>query len=273
MSNYNIDMSKVENEDPLTKRLRKIKHKIAVLSGKGGVGKSTVAANLALALAKKYPGKVGIMDIDITGPNIPLILGKEDARFTVLEGNTAIPVEGPLGLKIVSMAFLLQTRDTPVIWRGPLKNKAIEQFVTDFEWGELEYLIVDMPPGTGDETLTLMQKVPLDGVVIVTTPQEISVLDTSKSIQMVKKMDISVLGVIENMAGFICPSCKAKHYLFGKDGGKTLAKKAEVNFLGEIPIRLEIREKEDQGITEPFEEFLEVVDNIEKVIIEKQAKK
>lgn len=272
MSNYKIDMSKIENVDPLTSRLRKIKHKIAILSGKGGVGKSTVAANLALALAKKYPGKVGIMDIDITGPNIPLILGRQDARFTVTEGNIAIPVEGPLGLKIVSMAFLLQSRDTPVIWRGPLKTKAIEQFVTDFEWGELDYLIVDMPPGTGDETLTLMQKVPLDGVVIVTTPQEISILDTSKSIQMAKKMDIPVLGVIENMAGFICPSCETKHYIFGKDGGKALAKKAEVNFLGEIPIKLEIREKEDQGITEPFEAFLEVAENIEKAVQEKKKK-
>ncbi|MHA1450367.1 MAG: Mrp/NBP35 family ATP-binding protein, partial [Candidatus Hodarchaeales archaeon] len=188
--------------------LNKVKHVYAVLSGKGGVGKSTVAANLALAFSKKYPGKVGIIDSDIHGPNIPKILGLEGKMFEMAgENKKAAPVEGPNGLKVVSMAFLLTSPDTPVIWRGPLKMGVIKQFLTDFEWGEIDYMFVDLPPGTGDEPLSVMQLIPnIDGVILVTTPQEVAILDCTKAATMCRKMNVPLAGIVENMSEFICPS-------------------------------------------------------------------
>ena len=178
-----------------------IKHKIMVLSGKGGVGKSTVATGLALSLAREGK-KVGLMDIDITGPNVPKMLGLDNAELNVEEGQIH-PAEGPAGVKVISMAFLLEDPDKPVIWRGPIKLGAIQQFIGDVAWGELDALIIDFPPGTGDEPLTVSQSLPgIDGVVIVTTPQEVALLDSRKSINFAKTISVPVLGVVENMSGY-----------------------------------------------------------------------
>lgn len=247
--------------------IKNIKHKIVVLSGKGGVGKSTVAANLALAFAKIYPeGKVGIADLDFSGPNIPKILGLEEKRVEkVEETDKLLPVIGPMGIKVISMAFFLENQSSPVVWRGPLKIKAIQQFLTDFEWGDLEVLIFDMPPGTGDEAISVMQMVPdMDGIVIVTTPQAISVLDTAKSLVMSRKMERPVLGIIENMASFICPSCNTKHDLFGAGGGLKMSLEFDTELLGQIPFDPSIRSEEDKGISEAFDYFIPIVEKIQK---------
>ncbi len=185
----------------ISKMDEQIKHKIMVLSGKGGVGKSTVATGLALSLARQGK-KVGLMDIDITGPNVPKMLGLEDADLNVEDGQIH-PADGPNGLKVISMAFLLEDPDKPVIWRGPIKLGAIQQFIGDVAWGELDALIIDFPPGTSDEPLTVSQSLPgIDGVVIVTTPQEVALLDSRKSINFAKTISVPVLGVVENMSGY-----------------------------------------------------------------------
>ena len=185
----------------ISKMDENIKHKIMVLSGKGGVGKSTVATGLALSLARQGK-KVGLMDIDITGPNVPKMLGLEQADLNVEEGQIH-PADGPSGLKVISMAFLLEDPDKPVIWRGPIKLGAIQQFIGDVAWGELDTLIIDFPPGTSDEPLTVSQSLPgIDGVVIVTTPQEVALLDSRKSINFAKTISVPVLGVVENMRGY-----------------------------------------------------------------------
>ena len=185
----------------ISKMDENINHKIMVLSGKGGVGKSTVATGLALSLARQGK-KVGLMDIDITGPNVPKMLGLEQADLNVEEGQIH-PADGPSGLKVISMAFLLEDPDKPVIWRGPIKLGAIQQFIGDVAWGELDTLIIDFPPGTSDEPLTVSQSLPgIDGVVIVTTPQEVALLDSRKSINFAKTISVPVLGVVENMRGY-----------------------------------------------------------------------
>jgi len=185
----------------ITQMDEQIKHKVMVLSGKGGVGKSTVATGLALSLARQGK-KVGLMDIDITGPNVPKMLGLENADLNVEEGQIH-PAVGPHGLKVISMAFLLEDPDKPVIWRGPIKLGAIQQFIGDVAWGELDALVIDFPPGTSDEPLTVSQNLPgIDGVVIVTTPQEVALLDSRKSINFAKTISVPVLGVVENMSGY-----------------------------------------------------------------------
>ncbi|MFW9777696.1 MAG: Mrp/NBP35 family ATP-binding protein [Candidatus Heimdallarchaeota archaeon] len=260
-----------EDEQEISFQSQKIKRKIVVLSGKGGVGKSTVATNLALAFAKKFgKGKVGIIDLDLSGPNIPKMLGIEDKKVQaavkspVETGKELLePVEGPLGLKVVSMGFFLETRSTPVVWRGPIKIKALRQFMDDFDWGDLEMLIFDMPPGTGDEALSVMQLLPeMDGVVIVTTPQEVALLDTGKSLTMSREMQRPVIGIVENMATFRCPDCGTQHPIFGEGGGQRLAKEFNTDLLGQIPLDPVIRVKEDQGISKPFDYFVPIVDRI-----------
>ena len=260
-----------ETKKKLEKQLGQVKRKIMVMSGKGGVGKSTVAANLALALAKKFNAQkkgssVGLIDADIHGPNIPQILGLD--RLAVEETpNGFLPQKGPLGLRVMSMAFFLESKDTPVVWRGPMKMKALEQFLSDFYWGELEAMVIDLPPGTGDEPLSIMQLIPnISGVVIVTTPQEISLLDTGKALGMARLMKTPVLGVIENMSEFVCPDCGSHHAIFGTGGGQRLADKFNVKFLGKVPFNPVIREKEDKGITEAFSEFLTISEELVNVI-------
>ena len=250
-------------QDEIADAMKDIKMKIVVLSGKGGVGKSTVASNLSLALTKKFPGKVGIVDLDFSGPNIAKMLGVEGKRVEAADENKFLPVIGPKGIKIVSMAFFLETTSTPVVWRSPIKNKALRQFLTDVDWGPLDVLIFDMPPGTGDEAISIMQMLPdLDGVVIVTTPQQVSVLDTGKSLVMSEKMNQKVLGIIENMSTFKCPSCETEHTIFGEGGGVSMAKEFNTVLLGQIPLDPSIREKEDKGLSESFEYFNPIVDKI-----------
>ena len=196
-----VAYSQMKRKMAMEKLSSSIKHKIMVMSGKGGVGKSTISTGLALSLANEG-NKVGIMDIDITGPNVPKMFGLQAHRLHVDEGRIH-PAEGPFGVKVISMAFLLEDEDTPVVWRGPIKLGAIQQFIGDVEWGDLDYLIIDFPPGTSDEPLTVAQSLQnIDGIVIVTTPQEIALLDSRKSINFAKSLKMKVLGVVENMSGY-----------------------------------------------------------------------
>lgn len=222
-----------------------IKNIIAVSSGKGGVGKSTVAVNLAAALAADG-ARVGLMDADVYGPNVPLMLGAADKQPAV-SGNKLVPIEAA-GIKLISMA-LLAPADKPMILRGPMLHGVVRQFLSDVEWGELDYLIVDMPPGTGDVQLSLAQLVPLAGAVLVTTPQAVSVADVRRALKMFDTVAVPVLGVIENMSYFVPPDMPEKRYhIFGEGGGRALADEYAVPFLGEVPLGLEVREAGDSGI-------------------------
>jgi ATP-binding protein involved in chromosome partitioning len=220
-----------------------VRNTVAVASGKGGVGKSTVAVNLALALAREG-ASVGLLDADVYGPNVPLMMG-----------STAHPIQGaddkivPIdahGIKLMSMGFFIDA-DSPVIWRGPMLTKLLTQFMYDVNWGELDYLIMDMPPGTGDIQLTTAQSVPLTGAVMVSTPQDVALLDASKALMMFKKLNVPVLGLVENMSTFVCPHCGNPTDLFGHGGAQAAAAKYAVPFLGEIPLHLRIREGGDNG--------------------------
>jgi ATP-binding protein involved in chromosome partitioning len=218
----------------LQARLCRINHKIVVLSGKGGVGKSTVAVNLATALALNGL-LVGLLDVDIHGPSVPTMLGLENETLKGTEGELH-PVEFG-GLKVMSIGFLLKNPDDAIIWRGPMKMGVIKQFLTDVNWGDLDYLIVDAPPGTGDEPLSLCQLIqPLDGAVIVTTPQRVAAIDVRKSISFCQQVHVPVLGVIENMSGFVCPKCGEVTQIFPEGGGKKIAADMKVPFLGAIPL-------------------------------------
>ncbi len=221
-----------------------VRHTIAVASGKGGVGKSTVAVNLAVALAETG-ASVGLLDADIYGPSIPIMMGLRTARPAV-RGGKLQPLER-FGLRMMSVGFIAG-EDTPVIWRGPLVGKLVTQFLSDVDWGELDYLVVDLPPGTGDAQLTLTQVAPLAGAVIVTTPQDVALEDVRRGIRMFETVNVPVLGIVENMAYFICPSCQARHEIFHHGGGAAAARTFEVPFLGEIPIDLAIREGGDRGV-------------------------
>ena len=238
-------MEQTEKTD-LRKNIINVKHKILIMSNKGGVGKSTVAVNLALVLARKAM-RVGLLDIDIHGPCIPKMLGLEEMPL-VGDGKKIQPVTYTTNLKVVSMAFLIGDKESPVIWRGPLKMKAIQQFLDDVEWGMLDFLIIDSPPGTGDEPLSIAQLVKdIDGVIIVTTPQEVALLDSRKAVNFAKKLNMPVLGIIENMSGFICPHCGKRTDLFKTGGGERAAKQMGVPFLGRIPIEPEIVLSGDEG--------------------------
>ncbi len=214
--------------------MARIKHKIVVMSGKGGVGKSTVAVNMALTLAAEG-NKVGVMDVDIHGPDVAKLLGVEDARLQTT-GEMIVPVPVNENLTAISMAFLLEDRDTPIIWRGPLKMCAIKQFLGEVAWGDLDYLIIDLPPGTGDEPLSVAQLLP-DGAwaVIVTTPQDLALLDSRKAIRFAEQLKMNIAGVVENMAGLKCPHCGEMIELFKMGGGEAAAKEMGVNFLGRVP--------------------------------------
>lgn len=220
-----------------------VKNIIAVGAGKGGVGKTTVAVNLAIALSQ-CGGRVAMIDGDIYGPNVPLMLGINTQLTT--DGNKIVPAE-QYGIKLVSMAFLTGD-DAPVIWRGPMLHGVIQQFFREVQWENIDYLIVDMPPGTGDIALSLSQTVPVAGSVVVTTPQTVSVADTRRAVRMYQKLNIPTLGLIENMSHFVCPSCRHESDIFGKGGGEALAEELTVPFLGRIPIYEPIRIGGDTGV-------------------------
>jgi ATP-binding protein involved in chromosome partitioning len=219
-----------------------VRHTIAVSSGKGGVGKSTVAVNLALAL-RGEGAQVGIVDVDVYGPNVPLMIGARGRPGMV--ANRIVPVEA-YGVKVMSIGFFVKEGD-PVIWRGPMIHSAVQQFLKDVEWGPLDYLIFDMPPGTGDAQLSLSQTLPLSGAIMVTTPQDVSLLDVRKGLQMFRKMNVPVLGIVENMSGFACPHCGHATPIFGEGGGEKLAREFDVPLLGSIPIDPETRIGGDTG--------------------------
>ena len=235
----------LEQRQILKQRLSKIKHKIAVISGKGGVGKSTITVNLAAAFAL-LGNRVGILDADIHGPSVPKLLGLTGQRLKVGPPG-AFPVAGFLGIKVVSIDFFLQ-EGLPTIWRGPLKMTAIRQFLSDIVWGELDILFIDLPPGTGDEPLSIAQLLPeIDGVIIVTMPSELSRVVVKKAITFAQRLGMPIIGVVENMSGFICPTCGAKIDIFQSGGGKKLAEEAGVTFLGSIPIDPKVGADSDKG--------------------------
>lgn len=227
--------------------LPKVKFTVAVASGKGGVGKSTIAVNLAVAMAKTG-ARVGLIDADIYGPSIPLMLGiNEKPRvYHVDDAMKMMPVEN-YGVKLMSIGFLVED-DAPVIWRGPMASGAVKQFMTDVEWDELDFLFFDMPPGTGDIQLTLVQTIPLSGAVIVTTPQEVSLVDARKGLAMFSRVNVPVYGIVENMSYFIAPDTGKKYDIFGSGGGEKLAEESGVPFLGGLPIDPRIREGGDSGV-------------------------
>jgi ATP-binding protein involved in chromosome partitioning len=221
-----------------------VKNTIAVASGKGGVGKTTVAVNLAVSLARDG-ARVGLLDADITGPNVPLMMGTEAAHVTGVGGRVN-PVESH-GVKMMSIQYFL-TGDAPVIWRGPLIHSAIQQFLRDVEWGELDYLVIDLPPGTGDAALSISQLIPLSGAVVVTTPQEVSLVDARKAIAMFNKVNVRTIGVVENMSAFICPDCGHEHDIFGSGGGEKMARELDLEVLGRIPLEPAVRTGGDGGV-------------------------
>ncbi len=264
-----------EQEKRIKTWMSKIQNKIVILSGKGGVGKSTISANLGVAFAwKGRSDLVGILDADITGPSIPKMLG---ARKQQLElGPPGIfPALGPLGIKIISMDFLLQSDETPVIWRGPLKSMAIRQFLADVAWGDLEYLIIDLPPGTGDEALSIMQLIhDINGVIIITIPSDLSQLVVKKAVTFTRQFNAPIIGVIENMSGFVCPKCGAEIDIFQTGGGEKISEDLRISFLGKIPLDQRICEEADKGrafiVKHPdspaSKAFLEIVNKIEAFI-------
>lgn len=221
-----------------------VKSVVAVGSGKGGVGKSTIAASIALGLARAG-SKVGLMDADVYGPSIPHLLGVN--QRPQIEDNRIQPIE-VAGLKVISMGFLVPPGEA-VVWRGPMLHGAITQFLRDTAWGELDYLIIDMPPGTGDIALTLSQLLPLSGAVVVCTPQDVALLDAVKAVAMFRKVNIPILGMVENMSGFECPDCGKRYDIFGRGGAKQRAVELEIPFLGEVPIQISIRTAGDEGRT------------------------
>lgn len=237
-------------EQKVKNRLEKIKHKIAIISGKGGVGKSTVTANLAMAFAMQGR-KVGILDADIHGPCIPKMLGLKGQTLKGISGGELLPVTGRLEIKVASVGFLLKKDEDPVIWRGPLKMRLIQQFISDVAWGELDFLFIDLPPGTGDEPLSIMQLIPdMDGVVIVTMPSEISEAVVRKSVTFAKQVGVPVIGIVENMSGFVCPECGKKIDIFKSGGGKRISQDLNIPYLGNIPLDPQVCTDSDNGL--PF---------------------
>ena len=302
----------IEQEIRLAKNLGQIKHKIVVMSGKGGVGKSTVAANIAETF-QKLGYKTGILDADIHGPNIPKMLGLElygeafsEYQFSVFKDITEtamaertfkddeekaafieskrqeysksmFPAVTPSGLKVMSMAFLLENIDTPIIWRGPQKTGAIKQLISDVYWGDLDFLIIDNPPGTGDEPLTVLQTIPdADAVIMVTTPNVVSQEDVLKCVKMVEMMNIDKIGLIENMAYYVCPHCDEKLHIFGKGNGEAFAEEMEIEYLGDLPIEEKVSDSPNKEATisvlEPDNEVSKRFEEIVKEIQEKFAK-
>ena len=269
-----------EQRQALRFRMDKIKHKIAVISGKGGVGKSTVTVNLAAAFAL-HGKKVGILDADIHGPSVPRLLGLTGQQVKVGPPG-AFPVTGPLEIKVVSIDFFLSEESTPTIWRGPLKMTAIRQLLSDIVWGELDVLLIDLPPGTGDEPLSVAQLLPeMDGVVIVTMPSDLSRAVVEKAITFARRLNMPIAGIVENMSGFVCPHCGYKIDIFQAGGGEKMAKETDVPFLGSIPIDPQVSTDSDKGT--PFvighpdsaaaKAFVDIVKKVETYLESRKAAK
>ena len=264
-----------EREQNIRKNMEKIKHKIVIISGKGGVGKTTVAVNLAMSLAS-VGLRVGLLDVDITGPNVNKMLGiSPEVRPRVdPDAKKFYPVNGPLNVKVMSMAFLTQDSDTPVIWRGPMKMGAVRQFLGDAVWGDLDYLICDLPPGTSDETLDILQLITDENVIVISTPQEVAVMDARKTIAMAKTMQRNVLGIIENMSGFKCPHCSEYIDLYPPGGAEKASKDFNITLLGKIPFEVQVGQQGDQGLpfvlkypeSDSTKAFKQVVDQIRKLL-------
>jgi ATP-binding protein involved in chromosome partitioning len=276
--NCDANRKRIYDEQKMLKtRMGKVKHKIAVISGKGGVGKSITTVNLAIALAGHSHPHVGILDADIHGPCVPKMLGMRSQRLNA--GPPGVfPATGPLGVKVVSTDFLLPKDETPVIWRGPLKMAAIRQFLSEIIWGKLDFLLIDLPPGTGDESLSVMQLLPeMDGVVIVTIPSEVSQIVVKKAVTFARQLKIPIIGIVENMSGFVCPKCGEEFNIFKSGGGRKVSEDLKVPFLGSIPLDPRICEDSDNG--RPFilenpnspsaEAFMKIVDRIEIFLREK----
>ncbi len=242
----------MENSNEIKEEnINKINNKIVVLSGKGGVGKSTVAVNMAAELAQKG-FKVGLLDVDVHGPSVPTLLGLEGSPL-MSDGKNMLPISYNSNLKVISVGFMIEDLDAPIIWRGALKANFINQMLSDVKWGELDYFIVDCPPGTGDEPLSVIQALGDDvKAVIVTTPQKLATVDVRKSINFCKKLNMNILGVIENMSGFICPDCGKTVEIFKSGGGQKMAEEMGVNFLGKIPLEVSVVNADDEGT--PFVE-------------------
>lgn len=239
-----------QRDERIKQSMAKIRFKIAVMSGKGGVGKTTVAVNLARALAEKHA--VGLLDTDITGPNAPKMLGLQEHSCN---GGKSMVCESREGIKTSSTAFLLPGKDTPVIWRGPMRSNLIAKFLESPGWGGLDYLVIDLPPGTGDEALSVAQTIPgLGGAVVVTTPQQVSVMDCCRAINFCRELGTRVLGIVENMSYFNCPHCSEKTHIFGENGGFKAAESMQVPFLGEIPINPGLCAACDEGARPSMQE-------------------
>jgi ATP-binding protein involved in chromosome partitioning len=267
-----------EQVETVESRMAKVKYKIMVMSGKGGVGKTTVAANLAFALGMQGLD-VGLMDADIHGPNVPKILGIEEKRPEVIN-DKIYPVSVTPRLKAISVGFLLPSKDSSVIWRGPMKMNAIRQFLSGVEWGELDYMVVDLPPGTGDEPLSVVQLMKeIDGAIIVTTPQDLALLDSRKAVNFAEIVKVPVIGIVENMSGFTCPHCGKEVNIFKYGGGERAAEELGVPFLGRVPLDPQMVEAADSGT--PFmlqkesqvsKAFEEIVQNVRTFVESKEAK-
>jgi ATP-binding protein involved in chromosome partitioning len=266
--------AEAERDKRLKMKMSKIKHKIAVISGKGGVGKSTVTVNLATTFALQgYSNKVGVLDIH--GPCVPKMLGLKGQKLVGGPAGIIFPVADQHGIKVASIDFLLPNDEAPVIWRGPLKMRVIQQFLADIAWGELDFLFIDLPPGTGDEPLSVMQLIPdIDGVVIVTIPSEVSQAVVKKAVTFAKQLGIPIIGIIENMSGFVCPQCGAEIDIFKAGGGKKIAKELSVQYLGKIPIDPSVCIDSDRGtpfvargqVSTTVQAFAEIVAKIKQFL-------